>query len=80
MTDAVAVELIKAVSAIATPVIAALGGYWALKAAKTTKETREVVGGIAVKVDGLLDARVKAAGDLGTAEGHAAGVQQERDR
>lgn len=72
MTEGVETELIRASAIILPSLLSAYAAYKAHAAANTTAETRGIVSGVATKIDGVLDARVKAA----TAEGHEAGVKE----
>ena len=73
MSDEITIELIRAAAAIMPTAAAIYAAMMAARAANTSTST-------AKKMDGLLDARVQAATDLGHAEGKAAGVTEERDR
>ena len=61
---------------VVTAVLGAYSAYKATRAEKATTETHAVVGEFGKKMDGLLDARVKAAGDVGEAKGRAAGKKE----
>jgi hypothetical protein len=80
MTDAIQAEYIRAFAFIIPSVLSAVAAFNASRAAKVARVAAEKAAIVEVKMDGLLDARVKAAGDLGHAEGKAAGVTEERDR
>jgi len=77
MTDSVEVALIGAVGSL---ISIALNGY----IARQVSRSRTRLGAVEKKMDGLLDQRVKAAGDIGELKGHAtgmiAGAKEERDR
>ena len=74
MTEVVEVAWIVSGTSILT---LGLNRVFSLMDARALKAKLDVV---ETKMDGLLDARVEAAGDLGHAKGKAEGVTEERDR
>jgi hypothetical protein len=74
MTEVVEVAWIVSGTSVLT---IGLNRIFSLMDARAVRAKLDVV---ETKMDGLLDSRVKAAGDLGHAEGKAAGVNEERDR
>jgi hypothetical protein len=79
MTDVVQVEFIRAASFIIPSVLSAFAAWKSSQAAHRASEAATKAAGVEVKMDGLLDARVGAARDIGHLEGKAAGVEQERE-
>jgi len=79
VTDAVQIELIRAAALLIPSALSAYSAYRSHLAEKTTADTKVEMGKVRQSMDGLLDARVKAAKDLGTMEGHEAGVKEEKD-
>ena len=80
MTNDVAIAAIHAAEVIIPSGISAYAALAALRAAQNAADAKTAVDKVAHAMNSLLDKRVDEAKQLGTAEGTAAGVEQERHR